>query len=80
MIEYVTALYRTASACAATIGCHVIQPGDGWASLTPTQHPNWCVMNKGMVASGAMLSFRSPIKAQLLMGPGVRSCGLPKGR
>ena len=30
MIEYVVALYLTASTCAATPGCHVIQPGDGW--------------------------------------------------
>jgi hypothetical protein len=80
MIEYVTALYLTASTCAATLGCSVIKPGDGYASLTPTQHPNWCVVNKGIVASGAMLSFRSPMKPQLLMGPGVKPCGLPKGR
>ena len=80
IIEYVVALHLTASACAATPGCYVIPPGDGYTSLTPTQNPNWCVMNRGSTASGAMLAFPSPTQAQLLMGPGVKPCGLPKGR
>lgn len=80
MIEYVTALYLTASACDATPGCWVLQPGKGYQSLTPSQNPNWCVINKGMVASGAMLSFRTVTSTQLLMGPGVVPCGIPKGR
>lgn len=69
MIEYIAALYLTASICAATMGCVVLPPGQGYASQTPAQRPNWCVINKGMVASGAMLAFPKPIQAQLLMGP-----------
>jgi hypothetical protein len=80
VIEYVTALYLSASACALTLGCHVIPPGEGYASLTPTQYPNWCVINKGPVASGAMLAFPTPTQNQMLMGPGVKPCGLPRGR
>jgi hypothetical protein len=80
VIEYVTALYLTAAACATILGCYVLPPGQGYQSLTPTQHPNWCVINKGIVASGAMLAFPEPIRSQLLMGPGVKPCGIPRGR
>lgn len=80
MIQYATALYLTAEACTSILGCVLIQPGNGYASRTPTQHPNWCVMNNGMVPSGAMLSLQTPIKPQLLMGPGVKPCGLPHAR
>jgi len=80
MIEYIIASYLTASACAATLGCHLIPQGDSYQSLTPTQRPNWCVVNKRIVAAGAMLSFATPTNPRLLMGPGVRPCGLPKGR
>jgi hypothetical protein len=80
MIKYVVASYLTASACAGIPGCVVIQPGDGYKSLTPTQMPNWCVINHGIVASGAMLSFPTPVSPVLLMGPGVKPCGIPRGR
>ena len=80
MIEYVVAFHLTAAICAVTPGCSVVQPGDGYASLTPTQMPNWCVKNFGVRASGAMLSFATPIRPQLLMGPGIKPCGLPRGR
>lgn len=80
MIEYVTALYLTAAVCATKPGCYVIPPGDGYSSLTPTQRPNWSVRNNGPVASGAMLAFPNVARYQLLMGPNVKPCGLPKGR
>lgn len=80
MIEYVIALHLTAAVCAQTPGCYVLPPGQGYASRTPTQHPNWCVTNFGVATSGAMLAFPSLDRAQILMGPGVKPCGLPKGR
>lgn len=80
MVEYLIALYLTASTCAGTPGCVVIKPGDGWASRTPTQRPNWCVVNKGPFASGAMLTFPTPLTPKVLMGPGIQPCGIPRGR
>jgi hypothetical protein len=74
------ALYLTASACAITMGCQTLPPGQGYQSLTPNQHPNWCVINKGMVVSGAMLSLEDIRRPKPLMGPGVVPCGLTRGR
>jgi hypothetical protein len=75
MIEYVTALFLTSAACVDIIGCRVLTPGEDYRSQTPTQNPNWCVVNQGKVVSGAMLSVKTPLSAQLLMGPGVVPCG-----
>ena len=76
MIEYVTALYLTSAACVDMFGCRVLTPGETYTA----QHPDWCVVNRGSVVSGALLSSRTPESARLLMGPGVVPCDPPAGR
>jgi hypothetical protein len=52
---------------------------------TPKQLVNRCerlqlLKNNSAFASGAALHTASPIRPQVLMGPGVVPCGLPHGR
>ncbi len=73
-LEYIVAL-SLAMSCQNNPSCYWIAVGQRYESLSPTQNPNWCVINRGKVAS----PVRMTIEYKMFMGPGVEPCDARKG-
>jgi hypothetical protein len=55
--------------------CVVLDPGQRYESQTPTQNPNWCVVNTGK--NPAPVRFETLPKIRMLLGRGVQPCVTP---
>jgi hypothetical protein len=71
-VEYILAAVLNVS-CLNSNQCMQLVPGQRYESLSPTQRPNWCVVNRN--------NARSPIKFQqarggmkMYLGQGVEPC------
>jgi hypothetical protein len=72
-VEYVVAAFMTVSNCG---NCLQLEPAMRYESRTPTQNPNWCVINTGNAPAAVRLDFRGG-RSRLLMGRGVQPCSTP---
>jgi hypothetical protein len=55
--------------------CLWLEPGTRYESRTPTQNPNWCVINRNNVRSPVKLTA-IPFPPRMFMGPGIEPCDI----
>jgi hypothetical protein len=72
-VEYVVAVFLTAANCGPS--CLILPPGQVYKSLSETQNPNWCVVNRGNAP--AVVKFEMFPMARMLLGRGVQPCRPP---
>jgi hypothetical protein len=70
-LEYVFSAVLALS-CQNNPSCSWLDPGIQYQSRTPTQNPNWCVINRGSVRSPVMMEVRPP--PRMFLGPGIEPC------
>jgi hypothetical protein len=70
-VEYVFAAVLALSRQSSQ-SCSWLEPGMQYMSRTPTQNPNWCVINRSNARSPVRLEFLHG--SRLFMGPGIEPC------
>jgi hypothetical protein len=71
-VEYVFAAVLALS-CQNSQSCYWLEPGAGYQSRTPTQNPNWCVINRSDKRAPVMLKHGRG-GTQLYLGRGIEPC------
>jgi hypothetical protein len=70
-VEYLFSAFLAFS-CQNNSSCFWLDPGTRYESRSPTQNPNWCVINRGAAKAPVRLEFIPG--PRMILAPGIEPC------